>query len=209
MIPIHVFAHALGAASAARERARTAASVKGKTIKVIQCEACKRSFAYELKRTGHGEDEDHSVAAQRAQENLERLLATGIDLIPCPACGTYQSNMIPKLRKQHRRWMVYVGQCLTVLLIPVGFIGLLINGYLEIQGNRHVPWSIFVGALVCLFAAGIGMFIWRYQLAQSFDPNDEDVKASRLGGPTRAIVLSEEEANDVLAYLAAPDSSPW
>jgi hypothetical protein len=209
MLPIPVVLGALWeVASSVRGRARTA-SAEGKTIKVIRCEACKRRFAYELNRTGHGGDYDDFVAAQRAQQDLKRLLATGMDLIPCPACGAYQSNMIPELRKQHRRWMIFVGKCLTVLLIPVGFIGLLINEHLEIQGNRHVPWSIFVGALVCLFAAGIGMFIWRYKLAQSFDPNDEDVKASRLRGHTRAVLLDLGLGVDGKSGVWKTEVPPW
>jgi len=64
------------------------------------------------------------------------LLEIGIEVIPCPACGWYQSNMIPKARRRHRRWMVYVGQCLTIGLIPVAIIGGIINQSFPVFPHR-------------------------------------------------------------------------
>jgi hypothetical protein len=102
--------------------------------------------------------------------------------------------MIPLARKRHRRWMVYVGQCLTVGLIPLAVFGLLIiEGFPEAQGLA----PFFVSGLVCLLAVGIGMFIRRHQLAANFNPNDEDVGARILYGQSRATLLSEQDAEDV------------
>jgi hypothetical protein len=191
-----------GAAHAAHAARGATASVPGQTTKVVRCETCGRNYAYELKRIGHGQADGHSedsssLARQRAEEDLRHLLATGIELIPCPACGWYQTDMIPGVRRRHRRWMVYVGQCLTVGLIPVAVFGLLIiNGFPEAQGLAPV----FVAGLVCLLAVGIGMFIRRHQLAKNFNPNDEDVGVRTLYGQSRAILLSEQEAKDVLAH---------
>ena len=183
-----------GAAHAAHSARRATASVPGQTTKVVRCEACGRNYAYELKRMGHGQADGHSgnsssLARQRAEADLQHLLEIGMEVIPCPACGWYQSNMIPKVRRRHRRWMVYVGQCLTIGLIPVAIIGGIMNGSHENQAKPPLPWPIFAAGLVCVFAVGIGMFIWKYKLAQSYDPNDEDVEARKRYGQSRAMLL--------------------
>jgi hypothetical protein len=196
---IHSALH--GAAHAGRPHAAVAT---GQTTKIVRCEGCGKHYAYRLTRTGTGTADrssagGYNVALQRAEANLQQLLASGVEAVPCPACGWYQSDMIPQARKQHRRWMVYAGQCLTVGLIPLAVFGLLIlDGFPEAQGLAPV----FVPGLVCLFVVGIGMFIWRRQLASKFDPNEEDVGARMLDGQSRATLLSEQEAHDILAHPA-------
>jgi hypothetical protein len=171
----------------------------GHTTKVVPCEECGRRYAYQIARTAYGAADRSSsggygVALQRAEAELQRLLASEVEAVPCPACGWYQSDMIPLARKQHRRWMIYAGQCLTVGLIPLAVFGLLINdGFPEAQALA----PFFVPGLVCLFAVGIGMFIRRQQLAASFNPNQEDVGPRILYGRSRATLLSEQEAQDV------------
>ena len=148
------------AMNSTRTTQRQPPPVAERTTKVVGCEECKRSYAYALKAFGH--------PASRVQE----MLAAWIEAIPCPACGWYQSNMIPQARKRHRRWMLNVGRCLTFGLIPVAlFVGPIV-GFLE---------PIFVASVVSLLAVGIGMLVWRRHLAQSHDPNEEDVDARLLG----------------------------
>jgi hypothetical protein len=92
--------------------------------------------------------------------------------------------------------MVHVGQCLTVGLIPVAVFGLLIiHGVPEAQGFAPV----FLAGLVCLLAVGIGMLIRRHRLANNFNPNEEDVGPRTLYGQSRAVLLDEQEAQDVLS----------
>jgi hypothetical protein len=179
------------------------AVARGQTTKVVRCEACKQSYTYELKRTGYGVADEASVGAyslaeQRAEADLQQLLATGIEVIPCPACGWYQSNMIPEAQRRHRRWMLYAGQCLTIGLIPVAVIPTSINvTYADNGTGPPIPWPIFAAGaagLVGLLAVGIGM-LWKYNLRQSYDPNREDVEARKRYGQSRATLLSEQEAD--------------
>jgi hypothetical protein len=171
--------------------------VEGRTTKVVKCEKCEQRYAYELKRCAP------------TKECLPHVLANGIEAIPCPACGWYQSNMLSRARELHRRWMANVGICLIVGIIPAGFIGLMINTengkYPVVESVANgtappIPWPIFGAGLACMLAAGIGMFIWRRLLAQMSNPNDDDVEARKRYGQSRAILLSEQEANDVLAH---------
>jgi hypothetical protein len=216
-----IYAAASGA-NAARTLNKITAEARGQTTKVVCCESCRQHYAYELTRTGHGAVDGtsgnaYSTALLRAEADLQHLLATEIEAIPCPACGWYQSDMVPIARKLHRRWMVHVGLCLTLGLIPVALIGLLINT----ENGKHpvvesvangtsppIPWPIFVAGLVCCLAGGIGMFIGRRLLAKKFNPNDEDVEARKRYGQSRAILLSEQEANDLLAHGRLPDLFP-
>jgi len=175
-------------------------------IKVARCEGCGRSYAYEVKRTGHGTAESDSEAFRRASENLQKALAIGVEVIPCPACGWYQSNMIPKARRLHRRWMLNVGACLTLGLVLPAVIGSVINSSLVFKGQEHIPWPIFFATLVCLFAVGIAMCARWSHLAARYDPNDEDVEARKLYGQSRARLLSEEEARHLKVMVAI---DPW
>ena len=186
---------------AARSARWATAAAQGQTNKVVHCEACRRSYAYELKRTGYGRDPKglSGVALQRAEEDLQRLLAAGVEAIPCPACGWYQSSMIPLAQRRHCRWMLYAGQCLTIGLIPVVAIGTSINVTYADKGTAPpIPWPIFAAVatgLAGLLAVGIGS-LWKYHLRHSYDPNSEDVEARKRYGQSRATLLSEQDAED-------------
>jgi hypothetical protein len=104
--------------------------------------------------------------------------------------------MIPEARRRYRRWMLYVGQCLTVGLIPVAVFGSLLSAAQD--DPPPILWPIFVAGLVCLLAVGVGMLLRRRHLATNFNPNDEDVGVRTLYGQSRATLLSEQEAQDVL-----------
>ncbi len=171
---------------------------KGRVAKVVRCELCGQCYAYELERTVRGSANTlfgggETVAARRSEEYLRRSLAFGIDVVPCPACGWYQSSMIPKARKLHRRWMVYAGQCMMIGLVPAGIVGAFINGLLEVRGGPSLPWPTFVGVLFVLGGLGIGMFIGRSVLASWYDPNGQDVEASKQYAQSRSVLLREEE----------------
>ena len=183
----------------------TSVGVPGQTTKVVRCEACGRTYAYELERIGYGYADGFtansvSLARQRAEEDLQRLLAIGVEAIPCPACGWYQSDMVPQVRSRHRRWMLYLGQCLTFSVVPMGVVGELLYLVNEDVGDPPaIPWPVFVAGMVCLLAAGVGLLIRRRRLVKNFDPNnEEDVAARTLYGQSRAVLLSEQEARDGL-----------
>jgi hypothetical protein len=70
---------------------------------------------------------------------------------------------------------------------------------------RHAPEN----DVLCLLAVGIRMFIRRHCLAKNFNPNEEgDAEARKRYGQSRATLLSEQEANDLLAHDVFPTSSP-
>jgi hypothetical protein len=153
----------------------------GQTTREVRCENCRRRYAYELTQTAVNE------------EGLRRKLAEAVEAIPCPACGWYQSDMIPLARKRHYRWKLNAGLCLTIGLIPVAAISTSLN--LTYGGGGAappIPWPIFAAGaagLACLLAAGIAL-LWQYNMGQGYDPNSEDVEARRQYGQSRATLLS-------------------
>jgi hypothetical protein len=175
---------------------RSGAVARGQTTKVVHCEGCGQNYAYKLKRTGRGSAPAKSPgqAVQEAEANLRWLLATEIEPIPCPACGRYQSHMIPEAQSRRARWMLYVGCCLTIGIVPVVVCSGLLTGFQE---------PTLPAALACVFALGIGMLVGKYMLSKNYDPNDGDDEARRRYGQYRAILLSEQEARDLLAHPGA------
>jgi hypothetical protein len=105
--------------------------------------------------------------------------------------------------------MLYLGQCLTLGLVPVALTGHIINT-LNAQNGKPppFPWPIFGAVLFCLLAVGIGMLRRRHNLLQRCDPNEEDVEARKLYGQSRATLVSEQDAKDILAHTGANSPSP-
>jgi hypothetical protein len=209
--PYWIFVAGASGANAARMLNTTTAAAEGKKTKVVHCEGCRQHYAYQLTRTAGGavnrtSGDAHRAALLLAEANLQRLLATGIEAVPCPTCGSYQSNMIPELQSRHHRWMVSLGQCLTVGLVPVAVFGGLWNGYG--RDTPRFPWPIFVAGLLGVLTVGIAMLIWRHCLNKKFNPNDEDAEARKRYGQSHAELLSEHEANDVLAHGRPSDWVP-
>jgi len=85
------------------------ATLSGSTAKRVRCVGCSHVFEYVLQRTaaGGGHSPFHlnnagaaERARKRARANLDRALGEGIDPVPCPACGIYQPDMVPILRRK-------------------------------------------------------------------------------------------------------------
>jgi len=182
-------------AYSASQRGATA-DARGQTKKTVHCEACGQQFYYFLTRTGSGYDSggifssgDHSVAQQRADTNLQFLLHIGVEPIPCPSCGHIQSHMIPKAKRLHRRWMLYLGQILTVGLIPLTpILFVIFHAIFPSPSPLPIPISLITTSL--LLVSGVSSFIAYFILSRRFNPNeDEDVQSRIRRGQARAHLI--------------------
>jgi hypothetical protein len=139
----------------------------GEALKFVHCEQCETEYTYRLKRTATCLDE------------LAQKLEQGVALVPCPACGWYQKNMIPGARRAHKRWMLNTGACLTIGLIPF---------YLCAFAS-----PIFLGCLLAFAIAGMGLVFAKFILSSHYDPNSQDLETRKKLGQSRAILRDELE----------------
>jgi hypothetical protein len=175
-------------------------TASGAVLKLVRCEQCAAEYVYQMQRTATGGgtsllflDNEGAAdrAAARAEQSLQRKLERGVDLVPCPACGWYQQTMFVKARRQYRRWMLYAGLCLTLGLIPVSFIGAVINA-----GPRDVPkipWPLYFAGVLVLAAVGIALIVAKFILAARYDPNKQDVEHRKRVGQERALLRKDFE----------------
>ena len=175
--------------------------VSGTTLKKVRCESCYKHYHYQMERTGIGSGSsllflDNTGASQRAQseatQNLLHQMESTVDVVPCPNCGWYQHDMVMTARKSYLKWMVNVGACLMLGMVPVGVIGNFINTDI---GHREpvIPTDYFwltIGAVALL---GVGFIVGKLYLASRYDPNKQDPQTSIALGRQRAILLVEDE----------------
>lgn len=196
-------------------------TMSGSVLKLVRCEQCVTEYVYQLQRTAEGQgtsflftdNEGASArASSRAEDALRRKLERGVDLVPCLACGWYQQEMIPRARREHRRWMLNVGACLTIGLLPVAIIGGIINS--ARFGEPAIPWPVFFGGLILLALIGIGLMLGKLISSRGYDPNDQDVEKRKQLGEGRAVLRSQLEAaakaqqpNDAVAEVSNEPTS--
>jgi hypothetical protein len=176
-------------------------TVNGAVDKTVRCESCHAEYVYRLERsaTGSGtsrvlfidKEEATEQAAAIAQYALRRELQEGIDLVPCPACGWYQSNMITKGRDQHCAWMWLLGVLLTAGLLPLAMLGLLINCLRCPYSPPNIPGDVMLAGLVILGLDGVSLLVARSILAGRYDPNSDDPEARIQLGRSRAMLREE------------------
>jgi hypothetical protein len=176
------------------------ATLTGTTLKRVQCESCHAEFVYQMERTAKGSGTSmlfldnqgaRGRAGQNAQLNLRGKLAKENDVVPCPACGSYQANMVLELRREHGRWMRVVGIVLLVMaMLPLGF------SFIEASlRNPTVPWSRTVSAAVAAAFAGTGaaLLIIKVFLSRHYDPNSGQPDARIALGRSRAVTKERLE----------------
>jgi hypothetical protein len=97
----------------------------GNRINEIQCDGCGTQYFYQLTRVGFGSasapyglgaEAAKLKAAQKAQNYLEKRLATDAELVPCPKCNWVSDGLIRAYRAGRYRSM-------TVVALTFGFIG--------------------------------------------------------------------------------------
>jgi hypothetical protein len=85
--------------------------------KQVRCEQCDCEYGYELIRRAKGEavtlfhlfqQRAQRAASRRAECKLEKRLARGIDVAPCPQCGWVQREMVRELRGRSTSKLAFV-----------------------------------------------------------------------------------------------------
>jgi hypothetical protein len=155
------------------------------TTKTVICEGCGASYSYWMSRTATGREcapygFGQKRAAQKAHDQavnaVRRKLERQCDLVPCPSCGLYQSEMVRQARSQQRPWMRRVGSLLMLVAIGPFLLGILGT----IAGNTVT--YLFAVIFGCLAVLGAALWLGQKHLSNHCNPNDSDVEQRKQRG---------------------------
>jgi hypothetical protein len=159
-------------------------------LKEVTCEKCGTQYMYGMQRTEeaqgvslYGLDDQGAQdrAVQAANENLQRALESAFELVPCPQCGAYQSQMIAFLKNAHLKWLSFLGAVLAAGAIVFYF------GALAAEKS-----SVFAGTgSLSMLVAGIGMIVFKRWSASRMDPNAGDPEPRRQLGKKLATLKED------------------
>jgi hypothetical protein len=187
-----------------RFKVHTVAST-GSTLKIVNCEYCRKQYLYRVKRTVHGEgnsllygDEDGAKlrAIRHAQEELDTALKTAIDVVPCPGCGWIQEDMQVLARRQHLPRVKIAG---LVLLIGLAAPVLMLLATLSRLEDETFPSQLFAELIVMTFAQLVtagALLLGRSLACQNFDPNSGDPEVRIQQGRQCAVLVENAEKEE-------------
>lgn len=179
--------------------------VAGKIQKQVTCENCRERYVYLLERkaTGSGISlkvlDDDQVGQDRAyanaQQKLQDCLDNDYELIPCPACGAYQSRMVASLRRSHQMWMWALAMLLVIAVVPMGLLTLF---YSRTAGLTPLGYCLIALNFV-MFIAPFVLFRLHKYLGSKFDPNAGDPEPRKQIARERALLVKDlqRENNDL------------
>jgi hypothetical protein len=176
------------------------ATLTGAVLKLVRCESCQVEYVYQMKRTGTGSGVSplfldnhgaHGRAAERAEKDLHARLEREVDSVPCPACGWYQSEMLPKARRDHGGWMRTVGLVLLIVAFITGMVAYSASMGPEVNRAWDV-WSFGAAALVG-GSVGAALLATKAYRSSRYDPNSADREDRIRAGQNRAVHKEEWE----------------
>lgn len=163
---------------------RYTSTVSRTVARQVRCENCRTVYGYQLTRRASGTGRsaymlNNQGASRRAKERalakLDAAIQNGVDLVPCPTCGCFQTDMIRLMRSRTHRWAMPVG--LSVALAG-GWIAILLMLTLSLTGGQEAALG-FAGALSVI--GGAGLIFYTRHLRAALDPNADC--AARAGRP--------------------------
>lgn len=176
------------------------ATMRGRTLKQVNCEQCQAEYVYFMEReaTGQGtsvlfldNEGAEGRASSDAERSLDRALAQECDPVPCPGCAWYQKPMVTMLRKQHRAWMFWTGVAFFIPTLLAGFV-LYIN-LVDMHGPKPHLTSWSLGILLSGLTASLGLIFLRRILAANYDPNSDDLETRKQIAAGRSMLKQDLE----------------
>jgi hypothetical protein len=167
-------------------------------FKVVTCARCQHGYTYEMVRSEPGGGPDDTRARATAQSSLRVALAKECDPVPCPECGTYQPDMLPRFRHEYRRDLRNAG---IRILLAAGLcfaLSRLVADPLDEIVPVWITWMAWVAASL----AGAGLIMYRCYLGSRYDPNSQpdierrkEIGRQRVAAAERSIALQRTEDN--------------
>jgi hypothetical protein len=171
-------------------------TLSGSVLKVLRCEQCGTEYGYQMTRSAQGGGTSllfldnqgaQDRAAQAASARLVAKLENSCDPVPCPQCGWYQAEMIPRVRRLRYRWLQNTGIALFPISAFLVMAAAIIHAANERQARLPVFVWVFWGVVILGFLAAIALLILYYRLSARYDPNREDVEHRKRAGLARAL----------------------
>jgi hypothetical protein len=166
------------------------AKMSGMALREVVCSHCGERYVYQLRRTGHGDAYAplhirtralREQAQRSAQEDLQNMLRSGEDFVPCPACGYVQPSMV-RLRRE--AWL----RGLAWAFVPIAVIA---AAALYLEWKPFLQWDSrwLLKAAGALGAGWLAMLMW----AIISNPNRRAHQRTReaLGPKCRALPQRE------------------
>jgi hypothetical protein len=182
-------------------------TVHGSILMTVRCQRCQHVYLYEMFRSEPGGSfsllslDNEGAAAKGAviaEVALRQSLEKDCDPVPCPECGTYQPNMLPQLRHEHRRDLRKAGiRILLAAGLCFALTRLAADPLDEIVPN-WITWMAWAAASL----AGAGLIVYRWYLGSRHDPNSQpdiehrkEIGRQRVAETERYIALRRTEEN--------------
>jgi hypothetical protein len=176
--------------------------VQGYVWRQICCERCRTEYAFLLRLEGRGSAENvlfldgkgaSELARKKAEENLARKGEAMVVPVPCPKCGTYQADMVRRLKDDNMMNPLQVAG--AVVLSAAIFAGLF---------DSPFRWVI-TGALAII---GTVLLVYGYRLSFRYDPNRGDAERRKAIGAECSVWGEELERVRREAKLPIVSQSP-
>jgi hypothetical protein len=186
MIPVHLFLHVVVQSVSAK--------ASGCRVRRVICEHCGREYIYQLRRTATGTSQSYmfmgrggkkQAAEVAAQGKLQKVLAEGVDVVPCPECGSLQANMLRLVKKMALRVITIFSGFGAVVM---GIFWLCTNQFLG--GRKFVPVAEIATAV---FFAGLCLSL-TWVLLRDFNARAHRRTRAALGARCRALPAEEFDA---------------
>lgn len=175
--------------------------VSGFAYRTVTCEECGEQYTYLIERDAQGSgfsplflDQSGAErrAAEQAEQSLSEMLEGDIDAVPCPACGHFQSSMIPVAKALQHAW-IDTAAILVTLVFAFCFIGA-VGGRPDQQVARQ--WMGVIAALCGIVVTGLLLFQRRFR--QNYNPNELDISTRLELGRLQAVGRIEQARNGLL-----------
>jgi cytochrome bd-type quinol oxidase subunit 2 len=194
-------------------------TIEKTTIKQTKCEVCSCLYVYDVSRkatrrkgsatsTGAAaggilgalvgaaidaaSNNDDSKMRQQAEQDAQKRIERAVEMVACPSCGWYQSDMVKEARKRARR----SGGMIT--LVVFGFLGLValflmasINGDMHTR-NAIPQGAIWIAAAVVVFCGAVYALRWvqlgNYDVNAGYPTRRPPIKGAPQGTKVMAAI---------------------
>jgi len=173
-------------------------TMSGAVLKFVECEKCQTRYVYQMNRQVMNTGSslyflDNQGAESRARSGAEQALQSKLDEdcdgVPCLNCGTYQRQMVSKLKNERYSWLpwvVVISPLVAVLLGAWTWMGYNHPATASEHTRNRLILTVVVG-LVSLISA-VAQFI-----NSRFDPNAAPLEERRALGRQLAVTFEEFE----------------